>query len=116
MSFEPDETLFRRIIVEVEDKQGFLHRGLSLTSLTREVLSNRSYVSHCINFYSGLSVPDFINSYRIRYIQECFDGGRKDPVPIQYRCGFSSDASYIRNFRRFTGYSPKEWQVKNGFY
>lgn len=115
MCSEPDDTLFLRIVEEMEVNQGFLRHGLTLTSLTKEVFSNRSYVSHCINFYSGLSVPDFINCYRVRYVQSYLANGYGDPMPVQYRCGFSSNTTYIRNFRRFTGYTPMVWLAKKEF-
>lgn len=110
-----DEILLKDILFEMEDSQLFLKKGLTLTDLTRLVASNRSYVSGCINDHIGLSFTDFVNSYRVRYAQTLLKWNieRLTINEIRDRSGFETESTFIRNFRKFTGCSPSEWQRAN---
>lgn len=108
-----ENMLLRDILFEMEHGQLFLRKGLTLTELSQLVASNRSYVSSCINDNMGLSFNDFINSYRVRYAQALLQWNSEGlPIStIRDKSGFEAESTFIRNFRKFAGCTPSEWQA-----
>ena len=110
-----EDKLLKEILFEMEDGQLFLRKGLTLTELAQTVASNRSYVSNCINDNMGLSFCDFVNSYRVRYAQALlqWNGENLSISAIREKSGFETESTFIRNFRKFTGCTPSQWQSQN---
>lgn len=108
-----EDMLLRDILFEMEDAQLFLRKGLTLTELCQLVASNRSYVSSCINDNTGLSFNDFVNSYRIRYAQALLQWNTEGLTiaAIRDKSGFETESTFIRNFKKFAGCTPSEWQA-----
>lgn len=108
-----ENILLRDILFEMEDGQLFLRKGLTLNDLAQLVASNRSYVSNCINDNTGLSFSDFINSYRVRYAQALlqWNADEMSIATIREKSGFETESTFIRNFKKFTGCTPSEWQA-----
>ena len=108
-----EDMLLRDILFEMEDAQLFLRKGLTLNDLSQLVASNRSYVSGCINDNTGLSFSDFINSYRVRYAQALlqWNADEMSIATIREKSGFETESTFIRNFKKFTGCTPSEWQA-----
>lgn len=110
-----ENLLLKDIVFEMEDCQLFLRKGLTLTELSQLVASNRSYVSGCINANTGMSFSDFVNSYRVEYAKALLlmneDG--MSIGEIRDRSGFETESTFIRNFHKFVGMSPSEWQRVN---
>ena len=110
-----EDVLLREILFEMEDGQLFLRKGLTLTELAQTVASNRSYVSNCINDNTGLSFSDFVNSYRVRYAQALLQWN-SDNLPISAirdKSGFETESTFIRNFKKFAGCTPSQWQAQH---
>lgn len=108
-----EDILLRDILFEMEDAQLFLRKGLTLTDVAQLVGSNRSYVSSCINDNTGLSFSDFVNSYRVRYAQALLQWNTEDLSisEIRDKSGFETESTFIRNFKKFSGCTPSEWQA-----
>ncbi len=60
--------LISRLIDYVEIKQAFLQSDLSMTSVCREIGTNRTYLSALINQQFGVNFNTFINQYRVKYV------------------------------------------------
>lgn len=108
------DALLKDILYEIEECEGFLREDMSLEYLSRAVASNRSYVSACINRYTGLSFRGLVNSYKVNYAKELMSDEENclDISEVRYLCRFSSESTFVRNFRRFTGCTPSEWLLQ----
>jgi YesN/AraC family two-component response regulator len=58
-----------------------------------------------------LSFSDYINKYRIDYAKSLMSI-KNNPLTIlevSEQSGFANEVSFYRNFKKFTGTSPKKW-------
>ena len=106
---ESENSLARRIEEVVTQQQLFLRHNVKVSDIAAELFTNRLYVSTAINDEIGVSFSDYINKKRIDYaIQLMRTNPQMTMCEIADRSGFSSDKSFYRNFKRFTGKSPKK--------
>ena len=106
---ESENSLARRIEEVVTQQQLFLRHNVKVSDIAAELCTNRLYVSTAINDEFGVSFSDYINKKRIDYaIQLMRTNPQMTMCEIADRSGFSSDKSFYRNFKRFTGKSPKK--------
>ena len=62
--------LMEKIEQQMQEKELFRTKGLTIMDLATAVGSNRTYVSNTINQISGCSFSDYVNGYRIRFAQK----------------------------------------------
>lgn len=95
------------------DEQYFLIKNLKISDVAKELGLCRTYISNYINQEHGCSFSDYINSMRIEYAKNLLQNteGTKQII-IAESAGFSSEQSFYRNFRKFTGMTPAEWMKK----
>lgn len=106
---ESENSLARRIEEVVTQQQLFLRHNVKVSDIATALFTNRLYVSTAINDEIGVSFSDYINKKRIDYaIQLMRTNPQMTMCEIADRSGFSSDKSFYRNFKRFTGKSPKK--------
>ena len=102
--------LMTRITSLMEEQQIFRRKGLTLRDVAQALGTNTHYVSACINTLTSGSYTDFVNGYRIRYAQSLL---RAQPdallSDVGEQSGFSSNASFFRNFKAVTGKTPAQW-------
>ena len=107
-SAEPN--LMARITALMEEQEYYRRKGLTLNDVAQALGTNTNYVSKCINASTGGSFTDFVNGYRVRYAQALL---RTHPEALLSdvwdQAGFSSDASFFRNFKALTGMTPAQW-------
>lgn len=105
------EDLMSRIITLVEDKEAFRRPGLRKADVAETLGTNVTYISACINTQRGMSFPEFISGYRVRYAQNLM---RTKPQmrlsDVAEESGFSSEQSFFRTFKSMTGMTPQEWK------
>ncbi len=65
-----DDPLIARLMEQIETNEIFLQPDLSLTTLSKEIGTNRTYLSNLINQQFGLNFNAFINQYRVIYVLE----------------------------------------------
>lgn len=109
----PQEELFRAAERKVVTKQLFLNKELSLELLANELETNRSYLSSAINTHSGSNFNQWLNDYRIHYIQQRMHTANGDLIRLAEEAGFSSVNSFYRNFKRCVGMTPNEYLKQN---
>ena len=106
---ESENSLARRIEEVVTQQQLFLRHNVKVSDIAAELFTNRLYVSTAINDEIGVSFSDYINKKRIDYaIQLMRTNPQMTMCEIADRSGFPSDKSFYRNFKHFTGKSPKK--------
>ena len=105
-----NDELMDRIRQLMEQQQLYLNSELKLEDIASVLGLNRSYVSDCINSHTGDSFSQFVNGYRIEYAKQVLRSQPDTKVTSLYLvAGFSSEQSFYRNFKSFTGMTPKEW-------
>lgn len=105
-----NDELMNRIRQLMEQQQLYLNSELKLEDIASSLSLNRNYVSDCINSHTGYSFSQFVNGYRIEYAKQVLRNLPDTKVTSLYlSAGFSSEQSFYRNFKSFTGMTPKEW-------
>lgn len=96
----------------LEDEKPYLYKDFKLTDVSRVLPLNRSYLSRVFNEGFGKNFSDVVRFYRVEYSKEVIS---KDPLLPLYTvaelCGFSSDSSYIRAFKKVTGSTPNQFKM-----
>ncbi len=111
-SAKPSE-LRIRIEKVMEEEKIYLQPNLKLQDLVRYVQSNRNYVYNAINKEMGVSFNEYVNRLRVEYSERLLTQHPNISLSeIAEKSGFTSTASFYRNFKMFTGKSPKEYQQK----
>lgn len=100
---------FDRLMVE---DHFFLKHDLKIGDVAKVLGSNRTYVSNYINTTCNCSFSDYINRLRVEYAKRLLAStphGTK-LSQIAQESGFASEASFYRNFKKFAGVTPSDWQ------
>ena len=108
------ETVFMdmmtRIQTLMEEKELFKRPDLKVEDLAAELGTNVAYVRGCISGTYGGSFKSFVNEYRIRYVQRLLKENPNAKITaLAEDAGFSSNATFYRNFTAITGLSPAAW-------
>jgi AraC-like DNA-binding protein len=103
-----------RITDLVEEKQLFLIKDLKITDIARELGTNATYISACINGQMGISFPEFISRYRVEYALKLMqEHPEMSSVEVWDASGFNNEKTFIRRFRLQTGMTPAEWKKQH---
>lgn len=104
------EALMEKIHRQMEQKQLFRSKGLTVAELAEAVGSNRTYVSACINHLAGQSFSDFVNNWRIEYAKKLMKSdARLTITEVADRAGFTDRTTFYRSFKKISGMGPTEW-------
>jgi AraC-like DNA-binding protein len=104
------ELLMQSIRTILEEKQLYKVHGLQVADLAKELGSNTTYISACINKETGATFNDLVNGYRIRHALGLLAENPSLPVvQVADISGFSSYSSFLRSFRQYTGKTPSEY-------
>ncbi len=102
-----------RIIQLMEKDRYYLQQDLKLSDLAVKLGTNRNYIYNAINLDMGVSFSEFVNRYRVEYAKQLLLNNPNISVSeICFESGFSSEATFYRNFRLFTGTTPIRWMKK----
>ena len=102
--------LMERISRLMDQDRLYLRSDLKVQDVAVALQTNSSYVSECINSLRGQSFSQFVNTCRVRHAQELL---RRQPdlktTIVATESGFSTEASFFRNFKAVAGMTPREW-------
>lgn len=100
--------LFNRLEDMMGKEKIYRQKDISLDRLADMLKTNRTYLSNVVNKYAGVSLPKYINSYRIQEAISLVADTEKDIVlkAICEDVGYSSITSFYRAFQNETGCSP----------
>lgn len=94
----------------MEEKKPFLKDACRLEDIARLLCTNKSYVSRMISMCAGMSFPQFMNSYRVRYAVSLYKSNMRLKVSeLAVRSGFHSTVSFCMSFKMFMHTTPSEW-------
>lgn len=103
-----EEKLFQAAQKKVNSEKLYLNKEMKLKSLAEILGTNHSYLSSCINTYSGKNYNQWINDFRIDYLLEQIHSGKK-LSDLANEAGFSSTDAFYRSFKRKTNLTPNEY-------
>lgn len=93
---------------------GYRKQGVTLDDLTRDLGSNRSYVSAHINSTYNCNFREWINSLRIEYSKTLLTTQPDITIEkVAEESGFSTSAYFCRQFSMREGTTPTKWKNSN---
>lgn len=110
-----EEALMREVDALMGEKELFRSPGLKITDVAEVIGTNRTYLSNAVNRLKRQSFSDYINSLRVEAAKTALrtHAHEKTLSAIAEESGFSSEATFYRQFRHFTGCTPGSWLKKN---
>lgn len=104
------DSLTARIALLMSEEQLFLQKNLKIGDVASLLGVCRTYVSGSINASYGCSFSDYVNSLRVEYAKQLLSqSGDIKMFSVADKAGFSSEQSFYRNFKKFTGKTPAQW-------
>ena len=104
----------RRLTALMTEEKIYLNPDLKITEVARRLKTNRNYTYYAITEHLKTSFSDYINSLRIKHAQEIL---QQTPdinlYELMAQCGYTSESTFFRNFKKVTGLTPKAWIDKN---
>ena len=92
--------------------KGFLNAGMTIDEISRQLNTNRTYVSKLVNIYYGMPFRDYINKLRIDYSKNLMTDEPDAVIDyIALKSGFQSSTQFIRKFRELEGMTPTVWKA-----
>ena len=96
-----------------EQNKGFLNNRVSLTSLSKSLETNSSYLSKIINHSKGKTFKNYLNDLRVAYAHELLSS---DPSQRRYTIealafdfGFKSAENFSKKFKAAYGLYPSKF-------
>jgi len=109
-SEKAERELIEKVAALMEEEELFRQQSLKVLDVAQRLGTNVTYISSCINNVHGGTFNDFVNRYRVRYAQQwLLDHPDRKVTEAVEESGFSSEASFFRNFKALTGQAPSEW-------
>lgn len=107
---EDYEVMYAKLCRDLEEKQHFLNPFYSLDDLSREMFTNKTYLSRMINECAGMNFNQLINQYRVDYSRELFMANTELKVKdLADMSGFNSQVTYNMAFKLFYDTTPGMW-------
>lgn len=95
----------------MEKQLGFLDPGMSIDVISRDLNSNRTYVSKLVNIYYGMPFRDYLSRKRIDYAKSLMTDEPDASLDyISAKSGFQSSTQFIRKFKELEGTTPSVWR------
>ena len=110
-----NEELLNRICQLIDEQQLFRNSELKVTDVAAAMGTNSRYVTDCIRACRGITFTQFVNEYRVGYVQQILRQHPDMKVFEAYnQAGFTSERSFFRIFKDVTGMTTTEWMSQFG--
>lgn len=104
------EELLERICQLMDERLFFRNSELKAADVAAELGTNSRYVTDCIRECRGMTFTQFVNEYRVGYVQQLLRQHPDMKVFEAYTsAGFTSERSFFRIFKDVTGMTTREW-------
>jgi AraC-like DNA-binding protein len=104
-----------KILSALGKEKAYRDPEISLIKLSEKIGLSTNVVSYVINNVMGKNFRNLVNDYRIAEVKTKMsdpDFRHLSILGIALECGFNSEASFYRVFKKATGMSPKEFMQK----
>jgi AraC-like DNA-binding protein len=104
--------LFKKISEYFEKEKPYLDSDFSVVKLANDMNSNTSYITKAIKFNTGNNFNRYLNSFRIKYIQELFVDDKYNSYTIDHlraKAGFKNQSTFNDTFKKQVGMTPTEY-------
>lgn len=104
--------LFQNLQSLMEKKRVYLNARLSLSSLSKMLFTNTTYLSKVINNRYGCNFKTLLNRYRIAYAKRMLEQEECDLGLLPKQCGFLSRSAFYASFSKFEGQTPTDYRLQ----
>ena len=107
------EKIKEQLLDLLRAEKPYLDPQLSLSSLSDKLSVSTKHLSQIINQSFNKSFFDFINSYRIKEVQQILKKSSDDKLTVleaMFEAGFNSKSSFNTAFKKETGQTPTEFR------
>lgn len=105
--------IYRKLNFIMKDKALFLNPQFELATLSYHAGINRTLLSNILNCCTGMNFKDWLAEYRVNYLLEQIKiNPNKEISELYLQAGFTSRATFFRQFRNVTGLTPKQYMSK----
>ncbi len=112
LNLELSNKINKAIKKALEEDKLFLMPTLSIKYFSKKININQRQVSQIINTQFNKSFRELINEYRVEEVKSKLQEANLKQLSIlgiALECGFNSEASFYRIFKKQVGISPKEF-------
>ena len=96
------------------EEKMYLKPNLKISDVARRLMTNRDYIYKAVNVRSGMSFSDYVNRYRVEYAAHLLRTQPEMSIQeVAVKSGYTSLASFYRNFKNIKHCTPKEWYEGN---
>ena len=107
------DELWQKILFTLNDEQQWRNPELSLTTLSRQVFSNRTYVGEAFKRNAGVTFSEYIAKKRISCIADALrENPHSDIKELFHYAGYRSRTAGWENFHKVMGVSPSDFISK----
>ena len=108
------QTIYDCFIHWLYDEGNYMRNDISLSVASKELNTNREYLSRAINEHNK-HFNDLVNNYRVKEIIRIFSnpGDDRNKLTLQVlasEVGFNSNSVFIDAFRKVTGMTPTQFR------
>lgn len=94
-------------------EKNFESPNMTIASAAKHVFTGKSYLSRIFKKYTGKYFSDYLHEYRMNRACKLICMGKMTNGQICCACGFRDLPTFYKNFRSFTGITPKEYYKRN---
>ena len=107
---ETEDSLWKRIMTELEDKKGWCRTDMNMTLLSEQVFSNRTYVNEAFRQHTGSSFSEYISHRRIAFVVEEMKLNPEANIQDLFqKAGFRQRTTAWKCFHKIMRMSPTEY-------
>lgn len=109
-SASPDQTIWMRICTMLEEEEMWRDPNMTLSSLSEQLHSNRTYVGEAFKQNTGMTFVEYIAHCRIKYVVETLKTNPETNVKELFNyVGYRQRSTAWRNFQKIMGQTPSEF-------
>lgn len=106
---DPKKNIGEALINWIENK-GFVESNITITTLSKHLGTNRTYLSNFINEHYGENFNSWLNKLRIEEAKRFLEDEELSLLEIADKVGFTDLPHFSKTFKSITGHPPSTWR------